>query len=310
MPSPFITRVTVIVQRYRSGLLLAGCGGLFSAHLLYHVFPEQTYKKVYQAWHKGQPASLSGKLEDMFQGVLRDMNISPQGYKAFAAYGFHPIGAGVPWLPSGALVGLPANFNSSPDDMVGITNRVVLINGEPVEWDSAVGKALKEALMLSPEAQRFGVAREVARLENGCPILQAVVAPACLAGACAYGVGIKQIFGLYGGSALLRGAVTLLALALGGVSYILASDTVSQWQEYSSDRRAASLSRDYARGGLEFYDKLLSRNRVLRLLMGPKGEEMYAPSGNLFPGSLLRLKHAPYTSRREGIASLLKQMET
>ncbi|KAL4618034.1 transmembrane protein 177 isoform X2 [Arapaima gigas] len=307
MASTFGAKVSVFVRKYRTGLLIAGCGGLFSVNVLYHVFPEQTYKKVYQAWSKDQPASLSDKLEETFQNVLKDMGIqSPKNYKAFAAFGFHPVGAGVPWLPSGAQVGLPANFNSTPDKMEGITNRVVLINGKQVEWDSSSGAALKEALVFSPEAQRFALAREVAWLQDGSPLLHATVAPTCLVGACAYGVAVKQIFGLYAGSALLRGTVNMLALALGAISYALASDAVNQRLEYRSDRRAASLSRDYAKGGLEFYDKIMSRNRTLRALMGPKGEQMYAPTGNLFPASLLTLKHAPYTSRRDRIANLLK----
>ncbi|XP_018620409.1 transmembrane protein 177 isoform X2 [Scleropages formosus] len=297
----------MFLQKYRTGLPITGCGGLFSVNMLYHVFPEHTYRKVYQAWSEGQPANFSEKLEETFQGVLKDMGIhSPQNYMAFAAFGFHPVGASVPWLPSGVRVGLPANFNSTPDNMVGITNRVVLINGKPVEWESTSGAALKEALMFSPEAQRFALARKVAWLQDSGPLLHATVAPACLAGACAYGVGVKQVFGLYGGSAVLRAVVSLLALALGAVSYVLASGAVSQRLDCRSDWCAASLSQDYAKGGLEFYDKLLSRNRTLRTLMGPKGKQMYAPNGNLFPASLLMLRHAPYTTRRDKITSLLK----
>ncbi|XP_036397068.1 transmembrane protein 177 [Megalops cyprinoides] len=307
MASPF-AKITVFVQRYRMGFLLAGCGAVFSANMFYHVFPENTYKKLYQAWRKGEPASLSEKLEKTFQDVLKDTRvISSQKYSAFAAFGFHPVGAGVPWMPSGAHIGIPANFNSTLDDSAGITNRVIFINGKEVEWDSDSGAALKEALLLSPEAQKFAVAREVARLESGGPVLHAAVAPACLAGVCVYGVALKQIFGLYSGPAVLRGLVNVLAVALGAASYFLTSDALSQWLDYSSDRKAASISKDYAKGGVEFYDKILSRNKTLRTLMGQKGEEMYAPSGNLFPASLLQLKHAPYTSRREGIANLLKE---
>ncbi len=98
----------------------------------------------------------------------------------------------------------------------------------------------------------------------------------------------------------------MFAVGLGVVSYILASEALSQWLDYSSDHRAACLSSDYAKGGLEFYEKILSRNKTLRSLMGTKGEEMYARSGNLFPGHLLQLRHAPYTSRRDKILSILK----
>ncbi|XP_051565836.1 transmembrane protein 177 [Myxocyprinus asiaticus] len=306
MASPFL-RFSVLIQKYRTPLLLAGCGGIFSANIFYHVFPDHTYRKVYQAWHKGEPASLSEKLKSVFEEVLNDSAVnSTDNFSAFAAFGFHPVGAGVPWLPSGAQIGIPANFNSTTDDPSGITNRTILINGKEVEWASDSGTALKNSLVFSPEAQKFAIAREVARLANGGPVLHAAVAPVCLAGACVYSVALKQIFGLHAGSIILRAGVNVVALGLGVVSYILASDALSQWLDYHSDRRAACLSSDYAKGGIEFYEKILTRNKTLRTLMGPKGEEMYAPSGNLFPGHMLKLRHAPYTSRRDGILNILK----
>lgn len=232
---------------------------------------------------------------------------SSKNYSAFASFGFHPVGAGIPWLPVGAQIGIPANFNSTVDDPSGITNRTIFINGKTVDWSSSTGSALKEALVFSLEAQKFAIAREVARLQSGGPVLSAAVAPLCLGGAWVYSVVLKQMFGLHGGPALFRGAANVVALGLGAVSYFLTMDAVNQWIDLSSDRHAAEVSRDYAKGGVEYYDKILSRNRTLRSLMGQKGEDMYAPSGNLFPAHLLQLKHTPYTMRREGTLSLLRK---
>ncbi|XP_056146038.1 transmembrane protein 177 [Lampris incognitus] len=307
MASPFF-KYTVFLQKYRTPILITSCSGVFAAKIFYHVFPDMSYRPLYQAWHKGQPAVLSDKLEDVFQQVLKDYGISsPSNYCAFASFGFHPVGAGVPWLPAGSQIGIPANFNSTPDDMGGITNRSIFINGKTVDWDSDSGGALREALVFSPEAVKFSIAREVARLQSGGPLLSAGVAPVCLGGVWVYSIFLKQIFGLYAGPVLLRGAVNILALGLGAVSYFMASDAVSQWVDYRSDKRAAGVSQEYAKGGVEFYNKILWRNRTLRSLMGQKGEEMYAPSGNLFPSNLLQLKHTPYTSRRDNILSLLKK---
>lgn len=240
--------------------------------------------------------------------MLKDYGISsPKNFSAFASFGFHPVGAGVPWLPSGAQIGIPANFNSTSEDPSGITNRTIFINGKTVDWSSDTGSALQQALVFSLEAQKFAIAREVARLQSAGPVMSAAVAPLCLGGVWVYSVLMKQVFGLHTGPPLLRGGVNILALGLGAVSYFLTSDAVSQWVDYSSDQRAAGVSRDYAKGGVEFYDKILSRNKTLRSLMGQKGEEMYAPSGNLFPVNLLQLKHTPYTSRREGILALLRE---
>ncbi|KAG7282281.1 hypothetical protein CRUP_033808 [Coryphaenoides rupestris] len=253
-----ILKFSVVLQKYRTPVLTVSCVGVFAANMFYHTFPDLSYRKLYQAWHKGRPVALSDKLQELFQQVR------------------------VPWLPAGAHVGLPANFNSStPQDARGITDRSVFINGQAVAWDSEAGGALRDSLVLSPAAQRFAVAREVARLDIGGPVVSAAVAPACLGSVWVYSTVVKQMLGLHGGPALFRGAANLAALGLGAVSYLLTSDAISQWVDYSSDRRAAAVSPDYTRGGVEFYDKLLSRNRTLRTLMGPKGEEMYAASGNL-----------------------------
>ncbi|KAM8857294.1 transmembrane protein 177 [Synchiropus picturatus] len=303
-----ILKYSVLLQKYRTPILIASCGGVFAAKMFYHVFPDSSYRQLYQAWHKGEPVTLSDKLQAVFQQVLKDFGTSSSGnFSAFASFGFHPVGAGVPWLPAGAQIGIPANFNSTVDDSSGITNRHIFINGKTVEWDSDLGAALKESLMFSSEAQKFAIAREVARLQSGGPVLNAAVAPACLGGVWVYSVVLKHVFSLHSGPLLYRGVVNVVALGLGAVSYLLTSDAVSQWIDSVSDRRAASLSRDYAKGGVEFYDKILSRNRTLRSLMGQKGETMYAPSGNLFPAHLLQMKHTPYTSRRDGIVNMLNK---
>ncbi|XP_062287891.1 transmembrane protein 177 [Scomber scombrus] len=307
MASRFL-KFSVLLQKYRTPVLIASCGGVFAANMFYHVFPDMSYRQLYQAWYKGEQVTLSEKLEDVFQQVLKDYGVSStKSFSAFASFGFHPVGAGVPWLPAGAQIGIPANFNSTVDDPSGITNRTIFINGKTVEWDSDTGAALKDALLFSPEAKKFSIAREVARLQSGGPIISGAVAPACLGGVWVYSVVLKQVFGIHTGPPLLRGAVNALALGLGAVSYLLISDSVGQWIDYNSDRCAAGLSREYAKGGLEFYDKILSRNKTLRALMGQKGEEMYAPSGNLFPAHLLQMKHTPYTSRREWVLTILKE---
>ncbi|KAJ8350698.1 hypothetical protein SKAU_G00258280 [Synaphobranchus kaupii] len=283
----------------KTGLYSVTLPNKYNFSFSYHTFlivtmvayiPQNAFKNLYQAWRKGEPVDLSEKLEKTFQEVLKDSGVSsPKKYSAFAAFGFQPVGAGVPWMPSGARIGIPANFNSTLDDSAGITNRVILINGKEVDWDSGSGSTLKDALLFSPASA------EVRGGQGG--------GSAGERRAAAVRHGGSRLPGR--GPVLMRGVVNVVALGLGAVSYLLTADAVNQWLDFSSDRKAARISRDYAEGGVEFYDKILTRNKTLRTLMGQKGEEMYAPSGNLFPTSVLRMKHASYTSRREGIATAL-----
>lgn len=69
MASRFL-KYSVLLQKYRTPLLIASCGGVFAANLFYHVFPNVSYRPLYQAWFKGEPVMLSERLEGVFQQVV------------------------------------------------------------------------------------------------------------------------------------------------------------------------------------------------------------------------------------------------
>ncbi|XP_042299757.1 transmembrane protein 177 isoform X2 [Sceloporus undulatus] len=302
----FLWKAAAMVERHRTGFLTVSCAGLFGANLTFHILPEEIFKPLYQAWAKGKPVELPENLKHLFHNVLIEGRIkSAKLYQAFVAFGFHPVSAGIPWLPAGCLVGIPANFCGTTSDEHGIANHVVMIEGKEVDWESPEGLILKDALTLSPEAQKFAVAREIMYLQNNSPLARAAVAPVCLAGTYICGVAIKQLLGLYSGPVLLRGLYNIVVLAGGLLGYCLSYDTVSRIVDYRADRSAASISTDFARGGVEFYSKILSQNKTFRALMGRSGEQIYAPNGNLSPRYWIRLKHAPYSSRRDLIINIL-----
>ncbi|NWS96657.1 TM177 protein, partial [Mionectes macconnelli] len=306
----FLQKTSVWLKKHKITVLAVSCVGLFGANLSYHVFPEQTFKLLHECWLEGQPAELSERLCSVFQDVLQDTGVkSTDSYRAFAASGFHPVSAGIPWLPTGSLVGIPPNFDSTAEDKRGIVNHVVVINGKEIDWESSEGVALREALTFSLQAQKFAIAREVAYLQNGSPLKSAVVAPACLAGTFLCGRGIKLFLGVSHGPVILRSLCNIVTAAGGLLCYYLFSDALTYHVDCKADRRAAMVSEDYARGGVEFYDKILSRNRILRGLMGTQGMKMYAPSGNLFPRHWFRIKYTPYTYRRDLIVNILRELQ-
>ncbi|NXG00678.1 TM177 protein, partial [Sakesphorus luctuosus] len=310
MAVQILRRTSVWLKKHKITVLAVSCVGLFGTNLSYHVFPEQTFKLLHECWSKGQPAELSERLCGVFQDVLRDTDVkSTDSYRAFAASGFHPVSAGIPWLPAGSLVGIPPNFDSTAEDKKGIVNHVVVINGKEVDWESNEGVALKEALTFSLQAQKFAIAREVVYLQNGSPLASAVVAPTCLAGTFLCGRGMKILLGLSHGPVILRGLCNVVAAAGGLLFYCVACDAMTHHLDCKADRKAAMVSKDYARGGVEFYDKILSRNRILRGLMGKQGMKMYAPSGNLFPRHWFRIKYTPYTYRRDLIVNILRELQ-
>ncbi|KAJ7345913.1 hypothetical protein JRQ81_001863 [Phrynocephalus forsythii] len=302
----FLWKAAAMVERHRTRVLAVSCAGLFGVNFTFHLIPEQTFRPIYQAWISGIEMKLSENMQSFFCGVLHEARVKAANrYRAFATSVFPPLGAGLPWLPAGCVVGIPASFSYTGSDEQRVQKHSIVIEGKKVPWESEEGEALKRALTLSLEAQKFAVAREVMYLESGGPLIRAAVAPVCLAGTYITGVAIKQLLGIYSKRAFFRGFYNISVAAVGLVVYCLLFDSVSQAVEYSADRKAATISTDYARGGVEFYDKILSQNKIRRTLMGEKGKKIYSPSGNVMPKYGIRTKHAPLTSRRNLIINIL-----
>lgn len=68
MASRFL-RYSVLLQKYRTPLFIAGCSGVFAANLFNHVFPNSLFRPLYQAWYKSEPVTLSEKLQEVFLQV-------------------------------------------------------------------------------------------------------------------------------------------------------------------------------------------------------------------------------------------------
>merc|ERR1719391_1766443 len=89
-------------------------------------------------------------------------------------------------------------------------------------------------------------------------------------------------------------AMRLLWVALSALSWtaltILAVDSWRKKIDRKVDAAACAHGPAYARGGFEYYTKILSRNMALRNIMpGGKGEKI--------PG-FIRRKHVPFAERR------------
>ncbi|KAH8010236.1 hypothetical protein HPB51_026288 [Rhipicephalus microplus] len=93
-------------------------------------------------------------------------------------------------------------------------------------------------------------------------------------------------------------------VALHATVYIGFKDAMSQYWDKKADSVAASLGRDYVEGGVEYYEKLLQRNRALRELLGDEGRKYYTSKGNI--DRIIRSDHVPITHRLEGLKNRLQ----
>lgn len=77
--------------------------------------------------------------------------------------------------------------------------------------------------------------------------------------------------------------------------YFFFQDANTHETERAADKTVSSLSLELAEGGVEFYSKLLQRNKMLRELMGSTGDGLFTPSGDV--STLIRTPNIPLTHR-------------
>ncbi|GLH05077.1 Uncharacterized protein GBIM_10699 [Gryllus bimaculatus] len=257
----------------------------------------------------GAPVSLPEKMSETVKSVMDDMQINQEDrdlLQPFTVYGFDMFHAGSTYTKFGAIVGIPSNFYYSKVEDVDIQN--ITVQNQPVNWFSSCGESFKESLILSEEAKKFLIAREIASVHSPS-------------------IFFKTIFPLTTGvivSALAHQFNKKLKLLerpprLGGLLYVIFSffglglwvflhDFTTIQIELEADKIASSLGEEYVKGGLEAYSKLLERNICLRELMGSKGEKSYTATGN--DVYFIRQKHLPISHRKaymENINKPLKQ---
>lgn len=160
------------------------------------------------------------------------------------------------------------------------------------------GLSLKQSILLTEEAKKFLIAREIERVKSNYfyPI---AIYPAVNVVCCFYVY--KRVVEKLG----LRGApkaIRLLWVALSALSWtaltILAVDSWRKKIDRKVDAAACAHGPAYARGGFEYYTKILSRNIALRNIMpGGKGKKTYNLKGEKIPG-FIRRKHVPFAERR------------
>ena len=160
-----------------------------------------------------------------------------------------------------------------------------------------------ESVILSEDAKKFLIAREIFRGIHCRHLYEAVIPVVVL------GVSAPVLFGIKIGvtrsKILLKGFVALLSISTLLMVYFLVGDFWRRRTEKLLDVSAVQLGINYAQGGVEFYDKALQRHVSLRELM-PDGKKLYNLKGESFP-SLFREKHVPTSKRRDYCKAILAE---
>ncbi|XP_042233029.1 transmembrane protein 177-like isoform X2 [Homarus americanus] len=212
----------------------------------------------------------------------------------YTAYGFDIFRAGSTKVSSGGILGIPVNFEYSTIDEFVHTG--ITVNNEPVPWSTPEGESLKQSLVLSKDAKKFAIAREITSLSTLEPFANGAFTAAIVGMVYMMSSGVNARFNFYAKPRSLRVMLYGLVSLFGYAFWSLGKDVSTVQYEASADRAAADVGEKYATGGLEYYEKVLQRNVALRSLMGTEGDKLYTAYGN--DQVLIRTKHIPFSLRR------------
>ncbi|KYN39041.1 hypothetical protein ALC56_06467 [Trachymyrmex septentrionalis] len=255
----------------------------------------------------GTEVPLSSKVQQIIQKVMSDLKLSDDvknAIKPVSVFGFDLLHAGTLNAKYGAILGIPINFTSTVEQL----HKNLQIKQEPVDWQREDAKAFLKAVTFSEDAQKFAIAREILRIQAEEPCFNSL-SLALIIGTLwtLYNV-IPIRYRLYNKKTviIIRTFYTTFIL-FGAIFWFGVKDYRSYQLDKENDEALCRLGTEYIKGGQEFYEKMLSRNRALRTLLGTDGKSTYTIHGN--EEYFLRMKHIPISYRKDFFDSNLRNLE-
>ncbi|XP_015597578.1 transmembrane protein 177 [Cephus cinctus] len=273
-----------------------------------HTFCIKQYKQFVQMYNEGQEVPVSEKLKKQFSEVLSDlkvMKLESKLIKPFMVTGFDLYRMGSTFSRLGSYIGLPINFEYTDPALIE-TSRI-LIKQEPVSWSQPAAKSLLESLVLSENAQKYGIAREVLRLQTNEVVATSICAPLTIIATYEACKKINNRFNLHQGPRSLRVILYLVTGSFVASLWLTVKDFITIRIEKDCDQTIAELGPEYVHGGLEFYDKMMKRNMALRTLLGEEGKKVFTVNGN--EQFFIRQKRLPLFIRKEFFEKKLQELE-
>ncbi|XP_046388564.1 transmembrane protein 177 [Ischnura elegans] len=280
--------------------------GFFLGRYLPNTFFLENYQNVMQMYRMGTGVPVPQKVTKRFEQVLEDMKV-PEGekssFKIFTIVGFDMFHAGSTLAKTGCIIGIPRNYMY--DSSFDIEKSEILVNQHLVPWTTPEGKAFEEAVVLSPAAQKYAMACQVSLCQSPFVFLLGLYPMLTTFFAYATASSLNTRFQLHSRRFYIRGTMySIIGLFAFGL-WALANDFTTSRFEMKADLDACAVSPEYARGGEEFYKKILARNIALRQMMGPEGEKVFTAYGN--DQVFFRQKHLPITVRKSLVEKKVRE---
>lgn len=214
--------------------------------------------------------------------------------KPYTVFGFDMFRLGMMKTEFGARIGIPEYFKHAGQEF---STRGILVNNASVPWSTPDGQKLRKSFIISEEAKKFAIARELLSLHQYENEKNAFIAAVNLCMPVFMIQGLTERLKLKSRPMLLRVVIYGMVITFVGATWVMMKDSLVVEMERKVDNALSSLSDSYRRGGLEYYSSLQQRNLALRSLLGEYGPKVYTTLGN--DKALIRMKRVPIVERVE-----------
>uniref|UniRef100_A0A914VXL2 Uncharacterized protein n=1 Tax=Plectus sambesii TaxID=2011161 RepID=A0A914VXL2_9BILA len=237
--------------------------------------PEDLQAVVEEEFSRGSPQ------ESFLRQFPAYENAPP--FKLFLTPRFEPVSCGLTIGSFGACLALPlfVTFTSPDDVRQHLEHLNVRLEGDAsisVDPESKACDQLIGTMILSERAKRFLVRRELNRRSSGTMFLMpALEWVGCFAAAWGATIVLTPPMGFVG--AALASSLTAL------VGFVELKRRTGLVLEVMVDEQTAAVSEDYRLGALEYFEKAVRRNRIVRKLLGTEGFKYYNDRGDFINSS-------------------------
>lgn len=299
--------MNVFSFKYRNVILgvTATAVGYYAVLAPHTVFLKK-YRYMVARYQMGKEVPLNSKIQQRIQTVMDDLKLPNDirnAIKPFSVFGFDLLHAGSLNARYGAILGIPANFTSTAEEI----HQNLQIKEESVDWTRQDAKAFLQAVMLSENAQKFAIAHEILRIQAEEPYFNSLGLALTIAALWTLYSIVSYRFRLRDGNTIVRRTFYAVFTLFGAILWLGVKDYRSYQLDRQNDEALCRLGGEYIKGGQEFYEKTLIRNKAMRTLLGTEGKSIYTVHGN--EETFLRQKHVPISHRKDLFDSHLRNLE-
>jgi len=270
-------------QRTAGFLVIGASVGSAFFHLAPHSFLLNVIRDLHQYHRTGLPVRVNDNMKRLLAEIQSEVNLTEEEVASNTFFVLSKLDTNS-WgdLGERCIVGYPFFFHYSTASDAPIASMtfgrqsesdVRSLTQEALESTDA--KALAESMVLSNDARKFAIAREIFSARSGYHYRIAVFNSTIILLGLFIARALNKRFRLRQIERVLLYTGIAIALSL---LYWTVKDIDNRRFQTKLDESVAGLSLSYALGGVEYYDKILARNRALRTLSW-NGQKLYNTRG-------------------------------